>query len=182
MARLYLVRHGQAAASWDEDPDPGLNDLGHRQAAAMAAAMAPLGPLSIMVSPLLRTRETARPLEAIWSVTGVVEPAIREIPSPSQDLGRRRQWLQEVMAGTWAQADTWLQPWRQGMIDTLLAVRNDSVVVSHFVAINVAVGAAQGDDRVTLFRPDNCSITVLESDGQKLRLVELGDALQTEVG
>ena len=56
MATLYLVRHGQAAASWGEDPDPGLNALGHGQAARMAAA---LGPMPIMISPLRRTRETA---------------------------------------------------------------------------------------------------------------------------
>jgi|TARA_B110000263_G_scaffold189153_1_gene166807 broad specificity phosphatase PhoE len=59
MATLYLVRHGQAAASWGEDPDPGLNALGHGQAARMAAALAALGPMPIMISPLRRTRETA---------------------------------------------------------------------------------------------------------------------------
>ncbi len=178
MAKLYLVRHGQDAGSWDEDTDPGLNDLGHGQAAAMAAAMAPLGPLPIMVSPLRRTRETARPLETAWRVTGVVEPAVREIPSPTDDLIDRREWLTAVMSGTWAQADAWLHPWRQGVIDTLLALREDSVVVSHFVA----VGAARGDDRVRIFRPDNCSITVLDSDGKNLSLIELGEASETKVG
>ena len=59
MATLYLVRHGQAAASWGEEPDPGLNALGHGQAARMAAALAALGPMPIMISPLRRTRETA---------------------------------------------------------------------------------------------------------------------------
>ncbi|MBT7758354.1 MAG: histidine phosphatase family protein [Rhodospirillaceae bacterium] len=182
MGKLYLVRHGQDAGSGGLVPDPGLNDLGHGQAAAMAAAMAPLGPLPIVISPLLRTRETAQPLEAAWGVTGLVEPAVREIPSPTHDLGNRQQWLTTFMSGTWAQADTGLLPWRQGVIDTLLALDDDSVVVSHFVAINVAVGAAQGDDRVRIFRPNNCSITVLESNGEKLRLIELGEALETRVG
>jgi broad specificity phosphatase PhoE len=86
------------------------------------------------------------------------------------------------MSGTWAQADAWLEPWRQGMIDTLLGVPDDSVIVSHFIAINVAVGAAQGDDRVTLFRPNNCSVTVLETDGQNLSLIKLGEALETDIG
>jgi len=182
MAKLYLVRHGQAAASWGEDPDPGLSALGCGQAARMAAAMAPLGPMPIMVSPLRRTRETAQPLEANWNITGVVEPAVREVPSPTEDIGSRREWLHEVMSGTWAQADAWLEPWRQGMIDTLLGVPDDSVIVSHFIAINVAVGAAQGDDRVTLFRPNNCSVTVLETDGQNLSLIKLGEALETDIG
>jgi broad specificity phosphatase PhoE len=182
IAKLYLVRHGQDSGSGDEDADPGLNDLGHGQAAAMAAAMAPLGPLPIMVSPLRRTRETAQPLEAAWGVSGVVEPAVREIPSPGEDLSNRREWLTAIMSGTWAQVDALLHPWRQGVIDTLLALRQDSVIVSHFVAINVAVGAAQGDDRVRIFRPNNCSITVLESNGENLRLIELGEASETKVG
>ena len=162
MATLYLVRHGQAAASWDEDPDPGLNDLGHQQAAELAARMAPLGPLA-------------------WNTTVDVVDAVREIPSPTEDLSQRRTWLKNVMAGTWAEADSWLHPWRQGMIDTLLELRQDTVIVSHFVAINVAVGAAQNDERLTLFRPNNCSVTVLETDGQTLSVVELGEVLETVV-
>ena len=181
MATLYLVRHGQAAASWDEDPDPGLNDLGHQQAAELAARMAPLGPLAMIVSPLQRTRETALPLEAAWNTTADVVDAVREIPSPTEDLSQRRTWLKNVMAGPWAEADSWLHPWRQGMIDTLLELRQDTVIVSHFVAINVAVGAAQNDERLTLFRPNNCSVTVLETDGQTLSVVELGEVLETVV-
>ncbi|MDE0941541.1 MAG: histidine phosphatase family protein [Alphaproteobacteria bacterium] len=181
MAKLYLVRHGEAAASWGEDPDPGLSDLGHQQAAAMTARMTPLGPLAMITSPLLRTRETAQPLEAAWNVSADVVDAVREIPSPAEDLGDRRAWLKNVMAGTWAEADEWLYPWRQGLIDRLLAVQPDTVVICHFVVINVAVGAAENDDRVRLFRPDNCSVTVLETDGQSLSLIERGAELETTV-
>ena len=30
MTRVYMVRHGRAAAGWNVDPDPGLDDLGRR--------------------------------------------------------------------------------------------------------------------------------------------------------
>jgi len=53
--------------------------------------------------------------------------------------------------------------------------------VSHFIAINAAVGVANGDDRVVSFRPDNCSCTVLESDGDCLTLIELGRERETLV-
>ncbi|MDP6343084.1 MAG: histidine phosphatase family protein [Alphaproteobacteria bacterium] len=181
MAKLYLVRHGKAAASWQDDPDPSLNGLGHEQAAAMADAMAPLGPLAMVTSPLRRTRETAAALESRWRVTAEVEPAVREIPSPGNELSDRSAWLQHVMTGSWADADDWLRPWRQGMIDRLMAIEVDTVVVSHFVAINVAVGHAENDDRVTVFRPDNCSITVLDNDNGGLRLVEQGAEAETLV-
>ena len=54
VSRLILVRHGRAAGGWDDDLDPGLDDLGRAQAEAMADLVAPLGPLPILVSPLRR--------------------------------------------------------------------------------------------------------------------------------
>ncbi|HEY3101908.1 MAG TPA: histidine phosphatase family protein, partial [Methylomirabilota bacterium] len=56
VVRLYLVRHGKAAASFSEARDPGLDDAGAAQAEAMAERLAPLGPLPIITSPLRRTR------------------------------------------------------------------------------------------------------------------------------
>ena len=183
MASLYLVRHGEDTGSGGEAADPGLNELGHRQAAEMTARLAPLGPLPIIVSPLRRTRETAAPLEAAWGVVAKVADAVREIPSPAAMAKTRRpEWLRRIMRGTWAEVEEQLHPWRQGVIDSLLARREDTVVVSHFVAINVAVGAARNDGRLRLFRPNNCSITVLETDGGKLTVVELGEASETKVG
>jgi broad specificity phosphatase PhoE len=169
MPRLYLVRHGKAAASFDADLDPGLDALGRAQAAAMTEALAPLGPLALLVSPLKRTRETAAPLEARWRTRGLIEPAVAEIPSPTPDLAARRLWLDQIMAAGWPEAEAGLQAWRLGVIERLLAVREDTVVVSHFIAINVAVGAATGDTRVVAFRPDNCSRTVLDvEDGRQV--------------
>ncbi|MFP6697504.1 MAG: histidine phosphatase family protein, partial [Alphaproteobacteria bacterium] len=181
MAKLYLVRHGRDTGSGGADPDPGLSEIGHQQAAEMTARMAPLGPLPMIVSPLRRTRETAAPLEAAWGVEAKMVGAVREIPSPTAGVPDRREWLRAIMKGVWAQVDGSLYPWRQGMIDTLLACTEDTVVVSHFIAINVAVGAAQNDERLRIFRPDNCFITVMETDGAALRLIELGHDLDTRV-
>ena len=181
MALLYLIRHGKAAAGWDADPDPGLDDLGRAQADAMTDAIAPLGPLPLLVSPLRRTRETATPLEARWGIAGIVEPAVAEIPSPTPDLALRRVWLDQVMASNWVDVEDTLQPWRQGVIERLRACRRDTVVVSHFIAINVAVGNATNDDRVISFRSDNCSRTVLEVIDGTLHLVERGQEAVTEV-
>jgi hypothetical protein len=49
------------------------------------------------------------------------------------------------------------------------------------VAINAAVGAATGTDRIIVFTPDHCSRTVLDVDGDRLVLVELGAERRTEV-
>lgn len=184
MARIYLVRHGEAAAGWGEDPDPGLSEAGHRQAAAMANALASLGPLPVVSSPLRRARETAAPLAAHWSVSAEIEPLVAEVPAPSMALEERQAWLRGIMTGGWTEADVanaQLAPWRQGIVDRLQAIEQDSVVVCHFVVINVAVGAASGDDRVVVFRPDYCSVSILDATSDGLRLVETGRAAETVV-
>lgn len=175
MARLYMVRHGQAAASFDSATDPGLDALGKSQAEAVSKLLAPKGPLPILSSPLLRARETAEPLAEFWKRKPVIEEAVAEIPSPGHmSLAERGAWLRQFMAGSWRSADTGLAAWRERVIATLAVQKNDVVIFSHYVAINVAMGAAVGDDKVVVFSPANCSVTVFDADGARLSLVERG--------
>jgi len=175
MARLYLVRHGKAAAGWDADTDPGLDDLGRDQAERMAETLAALGPLPLISSPLRRTRETAAPLERRWSTIARIEPRIAEIPAPVADLAARAAWLSGIMQHRWSTLGPDLQAWRSTLLDTLAGIRADSVLVTHYIAINVAFGQAHGDDRVVCFRPENASCTVIETEGATLRLIEAGE-------
>src|SRR5690606_33999190 len=102
MALLYLIRHGRAAAAWDQDPDPGLAPEGRQQAQAAVEAMRPHGPLPLVVSPMARTRETAQPFAAAWQVEPRIDTRIREIPSPAGlELGQRGAWLRQVAAMEW---------------------------------------------------------------------------------
>jgi len=183
VTRLYLVRHGQPLARYDQDHDPGLDDVGRAQAEGAAAELAHVGPLPVVTSPLRRTRETAVPFERRWNVRAAIEPAVGEINSPTDDLTERAAWLVEILQGRrrWSELDDERQRWREGVVDALLTMTADTLVVTHYIAINAAVGLANGDDRVVGFRPDNCSCTVLESDGSTLTLVELGRERETVV-
>ena len=174
MARLYLVRHGKATGSWDTDSDPGLDDAGREQAEAMASALMLKGPLPLLTSPLRRTRETAAAIERRWGIQAQVEPRIGEIPSPSMAPLQRAEWLKKILQSRWPDMDQSLERWRIRVLKTLVDLTRDTVVVSHFVAINVAVGHALQDDRVTCFRPENCSCTVFDVQGDNLRVVEFG--------
>jgi len=91
MSRIYLVRHGRAAADWGSHVDPGLDDVGRTQAEAMASELAPKGPLPLVASPLRRTRETAAALERRWELGARIEPRVGEIPSPVEDLAARAE-------------------------------------------------------------------------------------------
>jgi len=182
---VYLVRHGHAAGGWTEDPDPGLDEEGVAQARAMADAIGPKGPMDLVASPLQRTRQTAAALEQRWGLPARVDPRVGEIPSPpgrQGELANRGGWLASVMSTTWDDpAVGGLSGWRQDLLTALSELERDTAVVSHFVAINTAVGAATGDGRVLSFRPDYCSVTVLDSRAGRLRLRELGGESTTLV-
>lgn len=181
VVRLYLVRHGKAAAAFAEAHDPGLDPSGVAQAEALAERLAPLGPLPILTSPLRRARQTAAPLERRWRFTARIEPAVGEIPSPMEDPAARGAWLRGVLAGRWADQPADLRHWRRSVTDTLLALPRPTVIVTHFVAINAAVGLAEGDDRIAGFEPDHCSVTVLDVEDGALRLVRRGVERATQV-
>jgi broad specificity phosphatase PhoE len=175
MAKIYMVRHGRAEAGFGESMDPGLDALGHSQAEDVATKLALLGPLLILSSPLRRTQETAAPLAKSWKREPVIEDAVAEIPSPKgMTLDERVVWLRKLMGGSWRDASRDLAEWREHCIGTVTAIARDTVIFSHYVAINVIAGAATEDDRVVVFSPDNCSVTIFETDGEKLRLIEKG--------
>jgi broad specificity phosphatase PhoE len=179
MAKIYMVRHGKAAA--DTSADPARDELGQRQAQATAAVLATLGPLSVYSSPLARARQTAEPLAKRWSAEVVIEPRVTEIPYPTTDLAKRRQWLGQAMSGSWTDLGPDLLQWRQDLVDCLCRLPEDSVVFCHFIAINVAVGAARDDDRLVMFAPDNGSVTTFSNDSGELEILEMGRSAETHV-
>jgi len=178
---LYLIRHGRASAGFAEASDPGLDEVGRAQAEALAQELAPLGPLPLVTSPLRRARQTAAPLEIRWERTARAEAAVAEIPTPTTELQARTAWLHQALRGRWGDLPAFYQDWRTRLVATLVASATSTVITTHFVAINAAVGAATGDDRMVCFEPDHCSCTVLEVADRTLRVVTLGRQRATRI-
>lgn len=192
MPLIYMIRHGEAAAGWDADADPGLSDKGRAQSEAVAREIETrVGRrLPILSSPLRRCRETSEPLAASWAAAPAIEPRVAEIPSPIEDVAERGPWLRRLMAGTWeaaalpentANGKLDLLAWRRAVVDALTERTEDTVIFSHFIAINVAAGWATGDNRLVAFRPDNCSVTIFETSGTALKMIEQGREADTKV-
>jgi broad specificity phosphatase PhoE len=189
MPTLYFIRHAKPAASWGEDPDPGLDSTGIDQARSAADALAKRSAaLPILTSPMRRCRETAQPLETLWSSSAAFFPAVAEIPSPPLALGDRHKWLVEAMSGTWRRMQETAPPkspdfltWRDDMLSAVLRIPEDAVVFSHFIAINAIVGAATGSDAVVCFRPDHASVTTVDTRSGAFRILELGREAITSV-
>ena len=186
MTRIYMIRHGKAAAGWDGDADPSLDALGQSQAEAVAETVQGLidAPVAIFSSPLKRCRETAAPLAKAWGQTLQIEAGVGEIPSPIDDLTARTQWLRRVMAGTWdglysdaVSVDSGIdfRGWNDNVRATLNAMQGEAMVIfSHFIALNAAYCAATGATDVVSFAPANCSLSIFETDGRTLSLIEQG--------
>lgn len=189
MPTLYLVRHAKPAAGWGEDPDPGLDAMGVTQAKATACALSErLDPLPVFTSPMRRCRETATPLMQRWGHPADLLPEVAEIPSPVMPASERREWLATAMAGSWEQMQRHSPPgspdfqaWRISLLAALANLQRDSVIFSHFIAINAIVGKSMDSDAVISFRPDHASVTVIDSRRDGFRVVDLGREAQTSV-
>jgi broad specificity phosphatase PhoE len=180
-SRLYLIRHGRPSAGFADAVDPGLDDIGHTQAQAVAQELAFLGPLPVITSPLKRARETAVPFEAQWNVTARVESRAAEIPSPSENLEDRATWLYRALRGRWSDLSPAHQTWREQLVRCLVTQETSTIITTHFVAINAAVGVATSDDRLVCFEPDHCSCTVLEVENGSLQVISLGHQRATQI-
>ena len=185
MPRIHLVRHGRAAAGWDTDPNPPLDELGREQALAVARSFSQVPTMEVISSPLLRCQQTAFPLATLWNVEVGIQPAVAEIPSPEgYELSNRVGWLRNAMAGTWSElareSGEKYAHYRNSVVKAVTQLPSDTVVFSHFVAINVIVGEALGNDSMVISHLDNCSITVVdvEADGT-ITIVEMGREADT---
>ena len=184
MTRVYMVRHGRAAAGWDVDPDPALDEMGRQQALAVASKLSSVGPLPVVSSPLLRCQQTAFPLATVWNSGIAIESRVGEIPSPDGvALEDRGTWLREIMAGTWTQAaersGTHYVNYRDAIAACVASYKTDTVIFSHFVAINAVIGAAQGRDEVLIASLDNCSVTTFDVTDGNLTVLEIGGEADT---
>jgi broad specificity phosphatase PhoE len=179
-AVVRLVRHGRAAAGWNIDPDPDLDDLGRQQAAVVADQLMALGRLELVTSPLLRCRSTARFYADRSGRAVTVEPAVAEIPSPEGiEMADRVDWLRAAMQGTWSDLGPRYTAYRDEIASYVGGCVGDTVIFSHFIAINAVIGACVNDDRLVIRSLDNCSVTTVGVESGRLRLVEGGSEADT---
>lgn len=179
---IFLVRHGEAAASWGQSSDPGLSELGAQQAerAAQGLVEEVCADTLLLSSPLARARETAAPLAVLLDLQVQIEQVYCEIPSPVP-LAQRQVWLRQFMQQQWGGQPEGLCEWRAAALQHLLDLRQPAVVFTHFLVINTIVGQLLDRAETVSFMPDNASITRLRHTGTGLELVSLGEEMRTVV-
>lgn len=184
MTRLFLIRHGEPEAAWGGAvDDPGLSEAGRRQAEGAAAALVAYGDLTIVSSPMRRCQETAAPYAERRSTRPLIVPRVSEVATPA-GVADRRAWLlqnfpwQGGAPRTWSDLAPELLAWRKEMLGCVTAFGKDTAVFSHFIAINVIVGAALARSETIVCRPNYASITELAVEDGALRLAQFGEEMR----
>jgi broad specificity phosphatase PhoE len=182
--KIFLIRHGEAAQSWDQSPDPGLSELGKEQAFECFNTLngnEDLNQFNLVSSPLKRAQETSLQFKKKFNKQLSLNEAFKEIPSPGISLLERKNWLQEVFKKNISELEKPQQIWQAKILSALKSLTKPTIIFSHFMVINTVVSTLKNDPRVVSFYPDNCSITELESNKGKLNLISTGNELQTHV-
>lgn len=184
MTRLFLIRHGEPEAAWGGTvDDPGLSQAGRAQAEAAAAALAGFGPLMVLSSPMRRCRETAAPFEVCAGRAARIEPRVSEVVAPA-GVTDRRAWLREnfpwdqgAARRHWSAVDPALRAWRDAVVATMLELKQDSAVFSHFIAINALASVATRSNDTIVCVPGYASITEFAVRDGALELVRFGESM-----
>ena len=154
---IVVVRHGRTEANARGlllgRLDPALDDVGARQAAALAVACRPLDIARIVSSPLGRCRQTAAAIGEAASAPIAIDERWIELDYGELD-GRALADLPPDMWATWRSDPRWAPPGgealvalgarvREACVELVeLAQERDVVVVSHVSPIKAAVAWA----------------------------------------
>ena len=179
-----MVRHGQAEAAWHQSPDPGLSALGQQQAIQSAQQLSHLNNIAVISSPLLRCQQTAQPFATATNTPISIHAEVSEIPTPSNiSFEKRGPWLQHAMTGTWQQLGQQFVDYKNTIANFVNNLKHDTVIFSHFIAINAVIGHVTNNDQLVVAHLDNCSITTFHIDkNNTLTLGDTGHEASTTVG
>jgi broad specificity phosphatase PhoE len=189
-ARLYLVRHGRTGGNgnryvgWADEP---LDEVGRKQARAVADRLAGEAIDAVYASPLSRAVDTARPLAERHGAPLRVRAELKEIDyggyqgvlKADRKLRLRKHHLYDAMPGGESLHDVFRRIERlHRELEPELRAGRGVAAVGHFWSLRMLVGVLAGTPfeelfaRSVEFSPENGSVwrmDVLEA-GERLRL------------
>ena len=180
---ILLIRHGTAAASWEEDLDPGLSLEGSDEAEILAKKLTKevTREYRLISSPLARARETAAPIAKQLNRQVVLESALAEISTPVI-LKKRKLWLRNLMKEKWKEQGTTIRSWRANAFKCVSELQHPSILFTHFLLINSIVCEIKKHEGTVYFWPATCSVTHIKLTGDGLKLITLGEEMKSNVG
>ena len=181
---IYLIRHGEAASSWDQDRDPGLSLRGKEQANSLSDRLnqeEDLDSCNIISSPLLRAQQTAEPFSKKRNIKIYTDTSFSEIPSPGISLAARKEWLTKIFSIKKADLGPHQENWIKQIIKSIKEQEKTTLIFSHFMVINSIVSHIQKNKELVVFKPDYCSVTKIILENSSISLKLKGKELPTTI-
>ena len=178
---LLLVRHGEAAESWGNHPDPDLSELGIKQSALLVnnEILKLLDSYSFVSSPKLRAKMTAEPLIMKFNKELLINDVYSEIPSNDIDKSQKKARLTDLMNTEIRDLPDFVVNWRDNIIKDSLNVSQNTIIFTHFMVINVLVSSLLKKNALMYFHPNYVSITKITLENKKVKSISLGDEKKT---
>ena len=182
MTDIWLVRHGEAAAAFDQNTNPPLSDLGCEQAARSAESLSQRVPedAQLLTSPKLRAIQTGKLFAEMRGKALDIDRRFIELPSPGV-LTERKDWIQRVLKGRWSELPESVHDWQCDIIEAIQALQAPTVIFSHFLVINTVAAHMSGEDAVLQCLPANGSMHHLRVDEGSWQWIARGEMLQSAV-
>ncbi len=136
---FWYLRHGEtdynASGLSQGAIDIPLNDIGRAQARTAASRLADRGIVSIICSPMLRTRETAAIVNQVLQLPVTYEPAIREVIFGGMEGKPLSPWFESWMDGSFtpegAESFAELTARIDTALQTILTLPGPVLIVAH---------------------------------------------------
>lgn len=201
MKRIYLARHGETVGNvqkFSQLPTTELTDKGHDGAKALAQRLSSLDIDALLVSPYTRAQQTASYVEADKGIVAETIDSLHELVRPTEVVGKvyneeTLQMYQKYFDEFWLEEMTMTGAENYRVVtdrvaQTLQIIRSRSeesiAVVAHgdFIRFMVTYVLVQKNDPVmlrqvydSLVRINNVGITVLEDDGESMKVKMYND-------
>lgn len=180
---IILIRHGEASASWGDDPDPGLSQLGMNQAADLIKnnELLFLDGYHFISSPKSRAQMTAAPLAKKYNKDIEINAVFSEIPSNGIDAKNKKDWLTKIIKMDLIDLPHEVNDWREKLIKKILTIKKDTIIFSHFMVINALISELTNNQNLLCFYPDYTSITKIIINNNKVEEFYVGGERKTPI-
>lgn len=183
---LLLIRHALPirVEGASGPADPALSDLGHRQAEALAGWLRPEPLDALVVSPMVRARETAAPLAESRGLEAVVHEGVAEfdkdadsyVPMEELKAAGDPRWQEIVDGGYFGDGDLTPEQFQSTVVDAVedVIARHagaTAAIVCHGGVINAYVAHVLGIDTLLFFEPGYTSISRIRASRRGHRMV-----------
>ena len=183
---LLLIRHALPirVEGADGPADPPLSETGHRQSEALVRWLEPEPLDALVVSPMVRARETAAPLAAARRLEAVVHEGVAEfdkdadsyVPMEELKAAGDPRWQEIVDGGYFGDGALTPEQFQTTVVDAVEGVVADNAgrtvaVVCHGGVVNAYVAHVLDIDDLLFFEPGYTSITRIRASRRGHRMV-----------